>query len=476
MRSNAGLINCKRGARNHDVAVQIFLGVFLSALTLLVATTLPSKRASGQERADRPVMLLDVKGAIGVGDVLLVREAISAARERDAELIVMRLDTPGGLVSSTREIVAEIMASRIPIAVYVAPNGARAASAGTYITYASHVAAMAPGTHLGAATPIQIGAPGLPGATPTDREEERNQQTPMERKVTNDAVAYLKSLAELRERNAEWAAEAVRAGATLTAAEAADKNVVDVVASDLGELLNQIDGRTVQTADGDTTLATRNALVVPFESNWRVQFIDTITDPNVAMILLAIGFYGIVFEFWSPGLAGPGIVGGICLIIALMGLSALPISYAGAALLLLGLALMTAEAFAPGFGILGIGGVIASIFGMAFLFDPAGADIEFGIDWQVILAIALTSALFLSGLLGFVVRSHRRAVVTGSEQMIGITGEILSWSGTHGRVRAHGEIWQATAQQALEPGREVIVRGRKGLTLIVEPAQNGESR
>jgi membrane-bound serine protease (ClpP class) len=450
----------------------------LAAICLLLVSLLP-RPTEGQTGA-RPVVVVDVKGAIGVGTAYFLAQAGDEARRRGAELLVVRLDTPGGLVSATREIIQQILSSPVPVAIFVTPSGARAASAGTYIAYAAHVSAMAPGTHLGAATPIQLGAPGLPSPTPAPSRDDGKRapegSTASERKVLNDAISSIKALAELRGRNAEWAEKAVRDAATLTATEALRERVVDLVATDLGDLLRQVDGRTVRLPAGERKLDVRNAVVVPFEADWKVKLLTTITDPNVAFILLMIGVYGILFEFWTPGLTGPGVVGGIALIVALMALSALPVSYAGLALLALGTALMAAEAFSPGFGILGLGGIVAFVLGAAFLFDPAGADIDFRVAWPVVLSAALTSALLLAGALGFLIRMRGRKVVTGAEEMIGLEGEVLSWSGTEGRVHLHGETWGARSALPLSPGTRVAVRERHGLTLVVAPADTPTER
>jgi len=444
--------------------------VLFAAGYLMLASVVPS-----EARTPGPVVLVDVKGAIGVGTAYQLGNAFKAARLQDAALIIIRLDTPGGLVSATRDIIQLILGSPVPVAVWVAPSGARAASAGTYIAYAAHVSAMAPGTHLGAATPIQLGSPGLPSPRPTPApdgtDKSRSQGSAMERKIVNDAVAYLKALAQLRGRNAEWAEKAVRDAATLTADEAVKDRVVDVVAANIGELLAKIDGRLVTAAGVEQSLAVRNAIVTPLEADWKTRLISTLTNPNIAFILLMIGVYGILFEFWSPGLTGPGIVGGISLIVALMALSALPISYAGLALLALGIALMVTEAFAPGFGILGIGGAVALALGGMFLFDPSGADINFGVAWPVILSATLTSALLLVGALGFLMRVRRRKVVTGSEELIGLEGQVVSWDGNEGRIRIHGETWAVRADRSLSPGTRVSVQDRQGLTLIVRPIE-----
>jgi membrane-bound serine protease (ClpP class) len=416
------------------------------------------------------VVVVDIRGAIGVGTTMTLERALEVAQSQRSALLVVRLDTPGGLVSATRDIVQRILGAEVPVAVYVAPSGARAASAGTYIAYAAHLAAMAPGTTLGAATPIQMGMPG--GAPP--REEPKNgSQRPsgdaLERKIVNDAVAFLRGLAQLRERNADWAEKAVRDAATLTASEAAGQNVVDFVATDLSELLDKAHGRKVRTAAGEVTLDTRNAPIVALETSWRTRVIAFITDPNVAFLLLLVGIYGLAFEFLTPGAIGPGVVGAIALLLALAALSMLPVSAAGAALLLLGIGLMGAEALSPGFGVLGLGGVAAFIAGGVFLFDPDGADIDLRVAWPVLVSAAVTSAVLLTFVFGAALRTRRAAARTGREQLLRETGEVLRWQGLAGTVRVHGEVWSARADAPLVPDSTVEVVARDGLTLVVRP-------
>lgn len=449
--------------------------LFAAALTMALVEAVRPVSAETVSSPPGSVVLVDIEGAIGVGTAHFLAQSLAEARRREARLVVLRLDTPGGLVSATRDIIRGILASPVPVAVYVAPSGARAASAGTYISFAAHFSAMAPGTHLGAATPIQIGAPGLPGPdrtpAPGEADKSGDAKSAIERKIVNDAASYLRSLAQLRGRNADWAEKAVRDAATLTAPDALKEKVVDVVAADLGELLAKLDGRPYTSRDGARSLALKNALVVPLEPDWRGRFLNVITDPNVAFILLMIGIYGIVFEFWSPGLLGPGIVGGIALVVALVALSALPLSFGGLTLLALGLALMIAEGLAPGIGLLGAGGVVAFALGAVFLFDPAGADIDFAIAWPLVFSATLTSAFLLIGLLGFVMRVRRRRVVTGAEELLGLVGRVARWApGAHeGRVIVHGEIWSARSAVPLSGGQEVKVIDRKDLQLVVAP-------
>jgi membrane-bound serine protease (ClpP class) len=430
-------------------------------------------------------MLVDIKGAIGVVSADQLAKALQRAAAAGAQLLVVRMDTPGGLLSSTREMIQAILASPVPVAVYVAPDGSRAASAGTYLLYAAHVAAMAPTTHLGAATPISIAPGGFPGAPPPqppppprDEPLPKDKEAPpadgktaAERKAVNDAVAYIRSLAELRGRNADWAEKAVRDAATLTASVALRERVIDLIAADLPDLLTQIDGRTVTTAAGPVRLETRGQAVVELKPDWKAQVMQAISDPNVALILLMIGIYGLFFEFWNPGAVAPGVIGAICLIVALAALSVLPVNYAGLALLVLGVAMMAAEAFIPGFGIVGLGGIAAFALGALFLFDPEQSDIPIQASWQVVAGLTALSAAFFLGVLGLAVRARHRPVLTGGEELIGSVGEVVHWDGRtgHGRIRVHGEIWAAESEADLGEGQKVRVIGRAGLTLAVKP-------
>lgn len=449
----------------------VMVGAMLAMSVAFIAALAPLQQARAQSG---PVITATIAGPIGVGTNHFVSEIVEAAQRDKARLIVIQLDTPGGLVTATRQIIKAILTSPVPVGVLVAPSGARAASAGTYIAYAAHVVGMAPGTHLGAATPIQMGLPGMPQApkpnAPASDEKKRDSKAKpgAEQKMLNDAIAYLRSLAQLRGRSEEWADKFVREAATMTAREAKAAGVIDVVARDTRDFIDKVDGRDIEIGGQRRTLKLVGAAMTAVEQSWKVRFLSTITDPNIAFILLLIGIYGIIFEFWSPGLTGPGVVGGISLILALFALSALPLNYAGLALVVLGLALMAGEAFAPGFGILGIGGVIAFVVGAIFLFDPAGADIDLSIYWPLIAAMAATSALLFIGILGAVIRSRRSAVVSGAEQMLGMDCQVVSWNERDGRVRVRGEIWAARSDKPLAPGAVVKVRERDGLTLVVD--------
>ena len=492
------MINCGRGervssalgvcpvtrARQHRNArrAAIHRGLFAALPACLVAVLyicLVAARddAFAQEAKESPVIMIEIKGAIGFVAAGHLAKALDRATAEKSPAVIVRLDTPGGLLSSTREMVQTILASRVPVVMYVAPDGSRAASAGTYLLYASHVAAMAPGTHLGAATPIPLSAPGLPGSPPpskqpgSDKDKQQPDQDPSSvssRKSLNDAIAYIRTLAELRGRNADWAEKAVRDAATLTATAALKERAIDVIAKDVPDLMAQIDGRSVKTANGDVRLQTKGRSIVEIKPDWKMHVMSAITDPNIALILLMIGIYGIIFEFWSPGAVAPGVVGGISLIVALTALSVLPVNLAGLALLVFGIGLMVAESFGHGFGILGLGGIVAFATGALFLFDPSQSDIPIRVSWRVVAAMTVLSAFFFAGVLSFAVRARRRPVRTGGAEMIGNAGEVVSWAENEGRIHVQGEIWAARSSQSLTKGQKVRVVGRTGLTLVVE--------
>lgn len=407
-------------------------------------------------------ILVDVEGAIGPATTEYVRDGFRQAREGRAKLIVLRLDTPGGLDSAMREIIREILDSPLPVISYVSPSGARAASAGTYILYASHLAAMAPSTHLGAATPVQLGG----GFRRPGERGDRKPADPAEAKAINDAVAYIRGLAELRGRNADWAEKAVREAATLTATDAHSQHVVEIVAPDLSDLLKQADGRSVRIGDREVKLETDGLPVVKVEADWRTRLLATITNPNVAYLLLLVGLYGLLFEFITPGAIVPGVIGGIALLVGLYALNLLPVSYAGAGLLLLGVALMVAEAFLPSFGVLGIGGVAAFAIGSLFLFRGVPG---FRVSWPVVATASVASLGFLAFALAAAWRAHRRDVVTGEAALLGNAGQVLTWAGGEGDVQVMGERWHATSAAELIPGQRVRIIRRRDLTLHVEP-------
>lgn len=431
------------------------------------------------------VLLLDIRGGIGPATRDYLKRGSERAEEEGASAIVLRIDTPGGLDAATRDINRMILASTVPVIAWVAPEGARAASAGTYIVYASHLAAMAPATSLGAATPVALGggAPpdrGRPQGPGRDREagDEEARPSPagrsaQERKAVNDAIAYMLSLAELRARDRDFAEAAVRDAATLTASQALERGVVELLAADLDSLLRQADGREVALHDRKLVLATAGKPVEAVDPGWRFAFLAVLTEPTVAYMLLLVGLYGLLFEGYSPGAIVPGVVGAISLLLALYALQVLPVNYAGVALIVLGAVLMAVEFAMPSFGVLGIGGLVALLAGSLILFDT---DVPgYGVPGRLVLGIGVASGLAFMGLVWLAARARVRPVETGAAELLDHDAVALDDFAGRGRVHIRGETWQAASAEPVRRGQALQVLGIDGLVLRVAPRRGKPS-
>ncbi len=440
---------CLHGSMPH-------IGKLLAAVLLLLGLAVPVSGATNAQTA----LLLHVDGAIGPAMADYVVHGLNAAAQQHAELVILEMDTPGGLGSSMRDIIKAILASPVPVVTYVAPSGSRAASAGTYILYASHIAAMAPATNLGAATPVQLA--GGSSSTPLA------PKTAEDRKILNDALAYIRGLALARGRNADWAEQAVRNAASLTATEALKQHVIDLMADDVPDLLTKLNGRSVTTVSGTVTLHTAGITVQDYQRGFRVKFLEVLTDPTLAYILLLIGIYGLVFEGFHPGGVLPGVVGAIALLLALYAFHLLPVNFAGLALIILGIILFVTETFVPAYGTLSIGGLAAFVIGSIILMDTRVPG--FAVSRGLITGISVAAAGIIVATLWLAVRAHRRPVVSGSEELLGDTGRAMqdfSMAGD-GMVRVHSEIWNAHSDTPIRAGEAVSVIRREGLKLFVK--------
>ena len=418
--------------------------------------------------AETKVIELEVDGAIGVATADYLSSGIEHAEEIGAELVIISMDTPGGLMKPMREIVQAILASTVPVATYVTPSGARADSAGTYILLACHVAAMTPTTHLGAATPVPL----INGPAKDDQDDE-TADSATDRKVMNDAVSYIRSLADRYGRNADWAESAVTEAATLTAAEALEHNVIDFVAADREELLTLVNGHEVEVAGKTHVLSTSDAEIEVFKPNWRIRLLTVISNPEIVLLLGLIGLYGLMYEGWNPGAIVPGVVGAICLLLAAYALQVLPVNYAGLALILVGVALMVAEAFAPSFGALGLGGTVAFVFGAIIMFDSGVPG--FGISYAFVIGLGLVFAILLIWLIGFLLKLRRRGAVSGRESIVGGTATAMEDFAATGMVWLEGEAWHARSRDPVTKDEQLIVTRLDGLTLDVEPVTKPDS-
>ena len=443
-------------------------------MALLV--TVLALSCSPPAEADDVAVVLELEGAIGVATAEYIINGIEDAEERDATLVIIRMDTPGGLVNSMRDIISAILSSDVPVVTYVSPAGARADSAGTYILLASHVAAMAPTTHLGAATPVGLGGEDVGDSNKPDesKDEETDEAAPsgsaMERKVMNDAISYIRGLAEAHGRNADWAEKAVTEAATLTASEALEMNVIDLIAANQAELLQQINGREVTVNHQSVTLDTTALDIEYIDPGWRIKFLSTIASPEILLILIMVGVYGLWFEGSNPGAILPGVVGVICLLLAAYALQVLPVNYAGLALILVGITLIVAEAFVPSFGALGIGGIVAFIFGSIMMFDSGVPG--YGVSIAFVVSFAVIAGLLLLWMVSYLVKLRRRGAVTGRESMLGGTGVAMESFAGAGRVWLEGAPWSAVSKVQIEKDQPVVITAIDGLTLEVEPASD----
>jgi membrane-bound serine protease (ClpP class) len=451
---------------------------FLLCTLVVIALLTHGQETVATVSNTKTIPVLRFEGAIGpaVSEYLVshIAAANSLSHNLRPPLLVIVFDTPGGLVSSLRNINQSVLTSKIPIACLVAPAGARAMSAGTYVLYACHIAAMAPATTLGAATPVQM-APSSP--SPTKSEDKQNEvakePSAMEKKILNDSIAYIRSLAQLRGRNQDWAERAVKEAATLTADEALEKNVITILADDVTQLLGSLNGWTLNIAGIEQQLDLNNAQLIEQPMDWRNQFIATITNPNIAYILMLIGVYGLLLEFYSPGIGIAGVTGGIALLVALYAFQLLPINYAGLGLMFLGIVLLIAESMVPSFGIFGLGGAVAFALGSVFLLDT---DTEFAISLPLIAAVTVCASLFTVWVLSTLWKNRHQASVSGDEAIVGEQAHVISGFEYQGFVLLGGETWAAICDTPTQDSQTVLVIARDDLTLTVKALNNHDQK
>ena len=451
-----------RSTRTHFIDLRWLAWAIMAVVMLCTGTG-----GAAEVDAEGSVIELKLDGVISPASSDFIVRGIDRAASQKAQLVIITLDTPGGLDASMRSIVKSILASPVPVATYVAPTGARAASAGTFILYASHIAAMAPASNIGAATPVQIGGASQSPAATKDGEDTPEPADASSKKARNDAAAYIRSLAQLRGRNADFAEQAVLQAASMSAQEALEEDVIDVIAKDIPDLLEQLDGNEIELAGGGVaTLQTADAPVAQVEPDWRTKLLLLIANPQVAVILMMIGVYGLFYEVTSPGLAGPGIAGLISLLLAFYAFQLLPVNWAGVGLIFLGLSLMVAEVFLPSLGIAGAGGVVAFVLGGIFLTDTDIPGFDLGLPFIIASALLSVAVLLVIGHLAM--RSYRSRIVSGAEYMVGQTGTVTHIQNGVTYAQVQGELWKVHSNSPLEPGQTVRVISIDGLLLAVE--------
>lgn len=428
--------------------IKNFIYIFFSLILFLYLIEIPLLYATNSKQ----VMVITINGVINPVASEFISKSIKKANEKKYEALIIELDTPGGLDTSMRSIVKNIINSEVPVIVYVSPSGSRAASAGVFITLAAHIAAMAPGTNIGAAHPVGLG---------------EKMDKVMAEKATNDAAAYIKSLAERRGRNAKWAEDAVRKSISVTEEEALKEKVIDVISKDINSLLSDIDGMKVQTLSGDKILDTKKAIVIREEMGFRHKILNLISDPNIAYILMLLGFYGLFFELTNPGSLFPGIIGGICLILAFYSFQTLPVNYAGLLLIILAIVLFILEVKIVSHGILTIGGIISMILGSLMLFESSSPFLKLSL--YIILPAVAVTVIFFTVTFGLAFKAYKRKPVTGKEGLVGEVGIAdTNISKDGGMILIHGERWSAYSDVDILRGEKILVEDVKGLKVKVK--------